>query len=180
MRQLATICNENGFTLLEALVTIVVVSIGMLGLLGLQTVSIANTQTSAARSQATIAADNIADRLRANPDGAQAKNYVYTPSTSRPPAAPSKKCVSSTVCSASEMAKYDTWQWDKGLSERLPNGRGFLACTESVGSSCRAWTVTVVWSEQDKESQKLTGTVPDQCSARSDITERCFQTVVRP
>ena len=66
---------SRGFTLLEALVTVVIVSIGLLGILGLQTVSIANTASSSARSDATIAADNLADRMRVNFTGARDGAY---------------------------------------------------------------------------------------------------------
>lgn len=61
---------SHGTTLVEILVTIVVVSIGLLGILGLQTVSLRNNHSSFLRGQATVLATDIIDRIRANRDNA--------------------------------------------------------------------------------------------------------------
>lgn len=174
---------ERGFTLLEALITIVIISIGLLGILGLQTVSIANTQISAARSQATIAADNIADRMRAN-SAAAADGFYETSdpgdSNANDNPQPSDTCGDSK-CTPQEMATFDLWEWKQSLDRdegtRLPNGRGFLSCAS--GTDCRRYIVTVVWSERDREAER-SGNTPDQCPDRADITDRCFETVVQP
>jgi type IV pilus assembly protein PilV len=57
---------QLGTTLVEVLVTVVVISIGLLGIAGLQAVSVRDTQSSVVRSQATALADFILDRMRAN------------------------------------------------------------------------------------------------------------------
>jgi type IV pilus assembly protein PilV len=56
-----------GFTLIEVLVTIVVVSIGLLGLAGLQINGLRANVSSEARSKATLLANDIIERMRANP-----------------------------------------------------------------------------------------------------------------
>lgn len=158
----------RGFTLLEGLVTVVVVSIGLLGILGLQTVSIVNTQLSSARSQATIAADNIADRMRANLEGVAVNAYdnVDHPAAGSKPTA----CESSTTCSPTEMATYDAWAWDTALGEQLPNGKGQLECVNQDGGRCQRYHVRITWNERDiTEDGEGAGTVP--------IT---FETTVRP
>lgn len=57
---------ESGFTLLEVLVSIIILSIGLLGMAGLLTVSLKSNNTANYRSQATMLADDIMDRMRAN------------------------------------------------------------------------------------------------------------------
>lgn len=169
---------QGGFTLLEALITIVIVSIGLLGLLGLQTLSLANTQISSARSEATTAADNMADRIRANPTGAAAADYdkVAHPAAGNAP----KACTGGTVCTPAEMATYDAWEWDQSLGHDLPDGRGYVDCTQTntvTGTGCQNYKITVVWHERDRSTDT---TPPDLCPSRTDITDRCFQTELRP
>lgn len=173
--------RQRGFTLLEALVTLVIVSVGLLGVLGLQTVSIANTQVSAARSLASLAAENMADRMRANPLGEA--NDAYE-NISHPAAGSKPKDCASNLCTVEEVAAYDAWEWDASLDTKrsasgLPDGRGYVACERSTDGDCRLYRITVVWRERDLEAERLNGAKPDQCDS-ADFTDRCFATLVRP
>ena len=67
--------NIAGFTLIEILITLLILSIGLLGLAGLQTKGLQYDQVAFMRSQAAIMADDIADRMRANVLEAQAGIY---------------------------------------------------------------------------------------------------------
>jgi len=58
--------HQQGVTLLEVLVSVVVLSIGLLGYAGLQTLSMKNNTSAFQRSQATILTYDIVDRMRAN------------------------------------------------------------------------------------------------------------------
>ena len=104
-----------GFTLLEVLVALVVLSIGLLGLSGLQTTSLRNNHAAFLRSQATLLNNDIADRMRANRDSATAGNYnidyAGTPTA--------VSCVGS--CSAVQVAQIDVAEW-RAYVERLPGG----------------------------------------------------------
>lgn len=182
--------DQHGFTLLEVLVTIVIVSIGLLGLLGLQTVSLVNTQISAARSQASVAADNMADRIRANPAGDY--DDVAHPASGPTPDA---QCASGTTCQPDEMAAFDAWEWDRSLSNYknksgkqvtglLPNGRGYIDCIqhEEPGnneSNCLSYRMTIAWRERDTDYERENGQKPDQCDYNK-LTDRCFSVLVRP
>lgn len=178
MRMRATMppaANERGFTLLEALITIVVVSIGLLGILGLQTVSIANTQISAARSTAAVAAESIAARILANPEGAAGYEDISHPAAGGN--APETDCIDE-ACSPADLATYDAWMWDHMLGERLPKGAGYVDCVDSGPSACRTYRVIVAWSERDRTGS---GGTSDQCDATDiAISKRCFVTLVRP
>ncbi|QRY79867.1 type IV pilus modification protein PilV [Pseudomonas sp. PDNC002] len=65
----------KGFTLIELLVSLVILSIGLLGLAGLQNVGIAANYSSLQRSQASWLASEMAELLRANPVAARAGSY---------------------------------------------------------------------------------------------------------
>jgi type IV pilus assembly protein PilV len=58
--------DQRGVTLLEVLVSILVLSIGLLGYAGLQMISLKNNNSAYQRSQATLLTNDIVDRMRAN------------------------------------------------------------------------------------------------------------------
>jgi type IV pilus assembly protein PilV len=72
---------QRGMTLIEILVAIVVLSIGLLGLAGLQLKGLQVNQGSTYRWQASILAEDMADRMRADRTGAIVGKYAgnYTP-----------------------------------------------------------------------------------------------------
>ncbi|MCE7903118.1 MAG: type IV pilus modification protein PilV [Gammaproteobacteria bacterium PRO9] len=67
--------KQSGLSLIEVLITVVLVSIGLLGLAGLQLMTVQNTNSAAERFEATTLARNILERMRANRQ--QARNGDY-------------------------------------------------------------------------------------------------------
>jgi type IV pilus assembly protein PilV len=70
--------RSGGFTLLEVLVALLVLSVGLLGIAGLQLTSLRSNHSAYLRSQATILAYDILDRMRANRAQAQSGGYNAT------------------------------------------------------------------------------------------------------
>ena len=116
-RHLRMSSRSSGFTLLEVLVALVVLSIGLLGLSGLQTNSLRNNHSAFLRSQATLAITDIMDRMRANSDAANADNYDINYG-----ATPSATACTSN-CSVQDVANMDLVEW-RSYVERLPGGEG--------------------------------------------------------
>lgn len=67
--------RERGLTLIEVLVTMVLLGVGLLGLAGLQLRGMQVNQGSTFRSQAAILAEDLIDRMRADPATAAAQGY---------------------------------------------------------------------------------------------------------
>lgn len=67
--------GQRGSTLLEVLVSIVIIAFGLLGLAGLQATSVKSNLSAYQRSQATLLAYDLADRMRASRDNALAGDY---------------------------------------------------------------------------------------------------------
>lgn len=67
--------NQGGFSLLEVLIAVVILSIGLLGLAGLQTTSLQSNFSAAQVSQATFLASDLMDRMRANSEAAENGDY---------------------------------------------------------------------------------------------------------
>lgn len=119
---LSTKRKPRGFTLLEVLVALVVLSIGLLGLSGLQTSSLRNNHSAFLRSQATLAGTDIIDRMRANRTSAASGDYDIGYTATVTPSS----CVGS--CSALDVANRDLQQW-RSYVERLPGGEGEISVT---------------------------------------------------
>lgn len=140
--------QQQGFTLLEILIAITVLSIGLLGLAGLQLTALQTGQTSYQRSQAVALAYEIADRMRANRTqaGLKAFQIAANPTLS----SPSVDCTSA-VCTPAQMAAYDLYHWyTDSVVTTLPSGTASIYCGPSPTSACSTGvvqTVTVMWDE---------------------------------
>lgn len=121
--------HSGGFTLLEALIALIVLSIGLLGLAGLQATSLRNNQDAYFRSQATILAQSMMDELRSDRGGSLAGRHDFTLGGS--PA-------SGTAAD----------EWLERVRATLPAASGGV----DVSLAQRTATVTVEWqSERDQE-----------------------------
>jgi type IV pilus assembly protein PilV len=109
--------GQRGVTLIEALVALLVLSIGLLGVAGLQMVALRNNHGAHLRSQATVLAYDIADRMRANRAAALAGDYDVA--------------VGGTIAGAT-LAAIDVQTWKQTLSGVLPGGDGSLARNGNV------------------------------------------------
>ena len=117
--------QQSGFTLIEVLVSALILSIGLVGVAGLQAVSLKNNQSAYMRSQASALAYDLADRMRSNVNGANAGSYV--PAN----AAATSNCKTTTGCTVQQLAQNDLAEWNASLATNLPLGVGFV-CIDST------------------------------------------------
>lgn len=131
----------RGFTLLEVLVALLVLSLGLLGLAGLQTLSLKHNSQSYFRTQATIQAYDIVDRMRANRTlaGVVNANYANVGLGAQPN---SPDCAQS-ACSSDDLAAYDIRVWNSGNARLLPNGAGQIVSNGALR------TITLQWVENE-------------------------------
>jgi len=106
--------REDGFTMVEVLVALLVLSVGLLGLAMLQATGLRYNNDSYMRSQATILAYDLIDRIRANKAAAVAGAYCLTSTTPcQTTAAPSTELCGDTLgCGTNQLlAQYDVSRW---------------------------------------------------------------------
>lgn len=141
--------REGGFTLIEVLVTVIVLAIGLLGLAGLQFSGLRYTHSAYQTSQATILAYDILDRMRANRMAAESGSYVIgiddTPGQA--------SCTGSVNCGPAQMVAADLYEWKRALTLALPSGAGAVARTGPV------FTITVQWDDSRGEQDPKTMTL---------------------
>ena len=115
-----SVTNNKGFTLLEVLISVLILSIGLLGIAGLQAKGLQFNHSAYLRSQATFLAYDISDRMRANIAGVDAGNY------NNGTASQHTNCItaSTSSCTPTIMAGHDLYEWDAVLASALPGGQG--------------------------------------------------------
>ena len=148
-----------GFTLLEVLVALVVLSIGLLGIAGLHIDGVRTGQSALQRTYAVNLASDMADRIRANPNG----NYDVGAGPAGP--APAVICADTATaeapgdCSPAAMAAYDVWEWRSALdadsATGLPGGQGSIDLDAATDPA--SMVVTVSWTDKgEPRSYRLT------------------------
>ena len=152
--QLKSLRRQRGVSLIEVLVSIFVVSMGVLALAGLLNDSSRLGKASELRATATLLANDLADRMRANPGAfpsAGASSYDL-PTTSYAPAAPTapaKLEANCAPCTPAEIAAIDLYEWQQRLFYTLPGGQGYV--TYTPGSATKAYgprvDVWVAWTD---------------------------------
>lgn len=134
--------------MLEVLISVIVLSIGLLGIAGLQAVGQRSNHSAYLRSQATSLAYDMIDRMRANQAGVGAGAYNNLDTTSTTYSNPG--CVTSG-CSAAEMAQYDIHDWQMRLANQLPTGHG----TVTGAGAGSVFTITVMWNDERNGAAEL-------------------------
>lgn len=148
--------KQQGFTLLEVLIALLVLSIGLLGLAALQTTGLRSNQMATMRTLATQLAYDMTDRMRANPGGVAAGQYVIA--TNSTPADPPVT-----------MADNDLTEW-RDQVVRLPGGLSRI--TQSAGPPV-THEITVFWDEERKGA--TLGAGDGNCPPADNSELRCLQ-----
>ncbi len=129
--------KNTGFTLIEILIALIILSFGLLGLAGLQAASMQQNQDSSFRSQATALAYDLADRIRAN--SSQIAIYLALAP------ALNNNCLGIAGCTPQQMANHDLAEWNAALNSLPGGGVGSIAQT-----AANVYTIYVNWDD-DKD-----------------------------
>ena len=113
---------KSGFTLIEVLIAMLVLSLGLLGLAGVQARSLKNNVSAYNRAQATQLAYDMADRMRANVVETK-RSAKSNPAASAYATATPKKfitCHSAPGCIAAQLVQNDLFEWEDAIDKAFP------------------------------------------------------------
>lgn len=147
--------KQQGFGLLEILISVVILSLGLLGVAALQTKSVGFNHSGELRSIAALQAYNMLDRIRTNKTGREEGLYSNITGLGTNP-----NC---TACSSSQLAQLDQFQWNTMNATLLPQGQG------TVVQNNNAFTVTIYWDNY------RTGATGLNCSNDTSVDLSCLQ-----
>jgi type IV pilus assembly protein PilV len=137
----------RGFTLIEILVTLVLISVGLLGVAALQLRTLRANKESYVRSQAGVLAADILDRMRANPSAFRNGEYDVTWNGTSAPA-PATGSGSSSTSPSGPRAVADLTAWQTAINNTLPGDADTVA--GRIVRANNVVTVTIRWSERSE------------------------------
>ena len=140
-------CKQSGFTLIEILITLIILSIGLLGMASLQMNSLRSNQGAYLRSQASMLSYDMADRMRANSARAIAGDYNNFDTSGTVPSNPG--CMDAAAgCSAAQQSNTDMFEWASRVNG---TGAGIALLPDAKGTITRGagnlFTIEIDWTE---------------------------------
>lgn len=142
--------RQRGATLIESLVSLIILAIAIIGMLGVQARTLMETNTAAFRTQAMLLVDDLSARIKANPGGyAALDNYVfdYTRTVG------STNC-EGAACNADDLAAYDLDRWQENLQASMPGARveTFISSDNDATTGNRQLGVLIGWTLREKNT----------------------------
>lgn len=157
--------TARGFTLLEVMISLVILAIGVMGIIGLQTSTYKQLQTSQNYSKAAMLASSMADRMLANPAQVLAGAYIHDNASNIPP---SPNCASA-ACDDAQLAAYDVWYWqseivgiaadEEGQTTKVPGSLPAASGEVIRDASTGEYLILVRWDDD------LDGDAGEECAA---------------
>ena len=150
-----------GFTLVELLVTVLVVSVGMLGLVKMEAAAVSESQVSRVRSLLTFQAESLAGMMRADraywaSTTVAGPTYTFDGNLFTPDVSSASTCTSSaSPCTTTQMAQSDLNAWANGFKLAFPGALASITCVTAAGTACAAgssipttYDIKLTWSEK--------------------------------
>lgn len=135
-----------GFTLIEVLVALLILSFGMLGVGAALLTVHRSTSSSYLAQQSVQLASDILERMRQNGISAQAGTYDIVYAGGAVPAPPKMCDPTGAPCTGTNQAAYDLWQWLNTLNSSLPGANATIVVT-SAGNGSYDTQVTVSFDD---------------------------------
>jgi type IV pilus assembly protein PilV len=188
--------RQQGLTLIEVLITLLIMATGLMGLAALQVHTVKESVDTSRRSQGVWLVEELIARLRVNPAGAESGGYTTAANkASLCTAGPAKHCAdyfsgsakssAAADCSADQMAEFDVWQvmcgYDNdgvisGNTDNINITAFDLDCadsdtTDTITCSPRSpFTVTLSWESK---------VINDSSNANTASAESATQTITQ-
>ncbi|ARU89807.1 type IV pilus modification protein PilV [Pseudomonas sp. M30-35] len=180
---------QNGTSLIEALVTLLIFTVGLLGFAALQLSALQSSSDSGFRTQATWVVQELAERMRANPDADVADYTAAVDCAKLPP----QRCsdyfdpltgakVNASNCSAAQMAAFDRWEaqcaygtaytGNANAADARYTSRDFLGPAAAgltpldISATGNVFTITANWQSR---STNTSGATPENMSGTVQV-----------
>lgn len=141
----------RGFSLVEVLIALIVLSVGLLGIAKMQAYALVSNGVATRRALAAIEAASLADSMHVNRSfwDSTAAGQTYTVAGTQVttlPVSPAPDCEApNAACNSLNLASYDLQDWANSLNSLLPATQATVACNASEPVEC---TITINWTEQ--------------------------------
>jgi len=152
----------TGFSLLEVMVALIVMSVGLLGVAKMQALALASTTTARMRSLAALQAASFASTMRA--DRAYWSTITANPNVVIDAAAITSTADDNlkattpacddpaTMCTTSRIAAKDLQEWATDMSRQIPNENARINCAKATATTPATCTIDISWTENQVAS----------------------------
>lgn len=147
--------QQSGFSLLEVLISLVVLSIGLIGMAGIQQAGVRNNHNALLHSQASMLAYEITDMMRSNAAAVELGRYSRSTSPGNLHSCATTETSAATNCTVDQIRDFHLTTWYDNLAKRLPQGTGAISCQDSNTADAfpctpgSILTIDVSWVETD-------------------------------
>lgn len=171
----------SGFTLIEVLVAIVVLSIGLLGVAAVQVNTVKFNQVAQQRSIASQALTSMTDRMRSNLQGVRDGAYVNAGAYSAIAKPVLIECSTGT-CTPAQIAQRDLHLWFVELENSLSGGKGMISRPTGLAASAagRGFVVSVMWLEKNTTDGLRATTCPPVAALANGDGVQCLSATFQP
>jgi len=141
----------KGFTLIEVLISVIILAIGILGTIAMQARALNDNQDAYMRTQANFLAYDLSDRIRANAIG-----WTVIPD-------PANIACDTAVanCTPVDMAQSDYWNWQQQITNTLTDGVGEVVIqglgVMCSGASANGVLVKITWQRSNSDANSRLG-----------------------
>lgn len=144
MRSVQPKGKQAGFSMLEVLVSLLLIAIAMLGQAGLTVSAMKSSKGASLRMQAVLLSDEIAERIEANKTAAIAGSYEVVPQSSTPD--PIDTDCATNYCDSAHLATYDLAVWESRVAQTLPGATWQI--TNTVAGNPATYTIVLTWLDR--------------------------------
>lgn len=156
--------KQAGYLLIEVLVSMLIITVGVIGIARLQHVSKSSNAQAVQRTIASHLTDNLIERIRVNTEGIA----TYFPSDATVvltggSTTPGQLCTSGSICSAAQLATFDIWEWEQNLIGAFETSSGAatgglvdpIVCLQRpAGGGDGLYHIAIAWHSQSKLEQQ--------------------------
>ena len=151
------VTKQKGVGLIEVMVTLVILSVGLLGIASLQATGIQAGQGASLRTAALLVVEDITSRMKANKIGVyNTVTAVSSYGSNAADAGTDNGCndaiggVVANTCTPIQMARHDIFVWKTNLANALPSATGAIVTSVAAPASegFVTVTITVTWKEK--------------------------------
>jgi len=165
------VSRQRGFSMIEAMVSVVILSFGLLAIAGFQVHVLASSAGANFGDQAARLTSDMAERIRANSFAAGRPTESYYSALAKewaPAGPPPAQDCSKTSCTTWQMGDYDVWAWKTAVASSLPEGKA--AILEKEGQL----RVLVTW----KDNAQFVAPLGVESGCPQSTTRSCQRIVI--
>jgi type IV pilus assembly protein PilV len=164
--------RQGGFTMIEVLVTMLIISLALLGTSGMQAYSMRLNHGAQFRTQAVFLAADLAERMEANRATAVAGGYDI-------PAPSADTDCAAVYCTGDSLADSDLFKWRAAVAAALPQGQA-APPVRTVAGNPSTYTITISWVDRMENTNNAAYDSTQKLGADANSKgERFFYTATR-